>query len=147
VRQHCLPAWGCEVFMGYPLAHSRSSPVSQPACQRIAALELRVCSCLHGSRGVGRVHAHFFPQNVSQHGCAVPDTLSEATVLQEHGCALFPLSMKLLVQIRDFLCVCWRKAWASIIPCLPHLAWDPVLFGGLLHCLCTHPLLGYHIVG
>lgn len=86
--------------------------------------------------------------NVPQHGRAVPDPLCEATVLQGHSCTLFPVSIRSLVQIRDLLlCICWRKAWASILLCLPHLAWDPVLFGGLLHCLCTHPLSYYHIMG
>lgn len=106
-----------------------------------------VC-CLHGSCDVWKVHAHLFPQNVSQRGRALPDPLCEATVLQEHSCALFPVSIRSLVQIRDFLlCVCWRKARASIIPCLPHVAWDPVLFGGLLHSLCTRPLSYYHVMG
>lgn len=44
VRQHCLSMWGWEVFLGYLLGGTpQPSLPRQPACQVIAAFELRVC--------------------------------------------------------------------------------------------------------
>lgn len=83
------------------------------------------------------VQAHLFPQNVPQHGCeataAAVDPLCKATVFQEHSWALFHVGIRSLLQIKDFLlCICGKKVWVSFIPCLLHLAWDPVYY----HVVC-----------
>lgn len=135
-----LPIWaGLWSARGSPLGciPQPGSPVLLSGCCRFWA----VC-CLCRSCDVGKVVT-----DVPQHGHAVLVPFCEATVLQEHSCALFPASIRSPIQIRDFLCICWRKAWAPIIPWLPHLAWNPVLLGSLLHCPCSHPLSRYRVMG
>lgn len=92
---------------------------SQPAHQIIAAFELLclnvVCTeAATWGRWPQIVQAHLFPQNVLEHGpeaIAAPlDPLCKAMVFQEHSCALFPVGIRSLLQIRDFLlCICGKK--------------------------------------
>lgn len=115
---HCLSLWGCEMSMGYLLGCTTQPqvPTQPPSLSNNCSFWALCCYVVCVEAMIWGRCALPSSLKMSQHRCAVPDPLCEATALQKHSCALFPVSIRSLVQIRDFLlCVCWWKAWALFL--------------------------------
>lgn len=142
---HCLPLWGCEMFVGYLLGCTPQPqvPAQPPSLSNHCSFWAPCCYVVCMEAVMWGRCALPSSLKMSQHRRAVPGPLCEATALQEHSCALFLVSMRSLVRIRDFLlCVCWRKTLSLHYSSLNHI-W----LGGLLHGLCAHPLSCHRVVG